>query len=208
MNASPTMPAPGLQDHPSALNRWVHLVGGVLAMMALADAQYVASALARLPEAAPGEAAEAIRNALGAFLIAETLFVPIERQLLDRTSPVLLTGAGASLTVASWLLSGEAGGHGQLLAWAALGGLGAGLFYAGTVARSLVRFTEHRGRCLLGAAAACAAAVAPVLPVMGHLRAWPVPDLLPWSVAQAAVILLATLYVVKPLPPGWEPPDD
>jgi hypothetical protein len=202
------MPAPGLQDHHSALNRWVHLVGGVLAMMALADAQFVACALARLPEAAPGEAATAIRNALGAFLIAETLFVPIERQLLDEASPVVLTGAGAGLTVVSWLLSSEAGGHGLLLLWTAVGGLGAGLFYAGTVARSLVRFTEHRGRCLLGVAATCVAAIAPVLPVMGRLRAGPLPDLLPWSVAQAAVVVMATIYVVKPLPPGWEQPDE
>jgi hypothetical protein len=202
------MPTPTLHD--TAVNRWVHLVTGVLAMMALADAQFVACALARLPDQPVGAAVEAVRNALGVFIIAETVFVPIERQLLDWARPkVLLSGVGGCLSVVSWFLSMSAGGPATLLLGGLLGGVGAGLFYAGTVARSLVRFTEHRGRCLVGVAMACAAVAVPAaLPGVGALRLPTAPALLPWNVAQSAVILLAALYVVKPLPADWEPPDD
>lgn len=193
--------------HHRPLNRWVQVVTGVVAMMAIAGVLFVWPVLRSAPGRSLAESLAATESAFAFFIIAETIFVPLEAWLGDRFPRWVLVGAGAALVAVGALAGAVADGGRAQVAWSALGGTGAGLAYGGTVAKALRRFTDRKALCVGVTAAACAVVLALAV---GAIAALSSPSALPVLVVlgagQAAVILIATLFILYP-PPARPPPD-
>jgi OFA family oxalate/formate antiporter-like MFS transporter len=200
-------PALGAPTRPRAADRWVQLVAGVAVMMAVAGAIFVWPLLRSGGGAGLAESLAATENAFAAFIIAETVFVPLEAWLGERFPRWSLVGAGLGLVALGALAGAEARGPRAQLGWSALGGIGAGLVYGGTIAKALRRFTDRKALCVGVTAAACLGVLGLAL---GAILALSAPTALPVLVVlgagQAAVILIATLFILEP-PPAGTPPD-
>jgi OFA family oxalate/formate antiporter-like MFS transporter len=189
-------------------NRWLQLVGGVVAMMAIATVLYVWPLLRSAPGRDLAESLATTENAFAAFILAETFFVPVEGWLRDRVGRWPLVAAGLALVA----LGAIAGAHTESKArvlWYALGGVGAGAVYGGTIAKVLKRFTDRKLLCVGVTAAACAAVSALGLGALGVALASPgaVAVLIVLGAAQAAVIVVATLFILSPPPADRLPPE-
>jgi OFA family oxalate/formate antiporter-like MFS transporter len=193
---------------PRPLNRWVQVVGSVVGMMALSALVFVWPLLRAEPGQGLAESLVAAENAFAAFIIAETLFVPLEAWLGDRAPRGLLGGAGLALVAVGTLAGARAANPHAQVAWCALGGVGAGLAYGATVAKALRRFTDRKALCAGVTAAACAAVLG-----LGLVAVWvlttaaELPVLVVLGAAQAVVIVVATLFILYPAagppPPEW-----
>jgi len=189
------------------LNRWVQVVSGVVAMMAIAGVLYVWPLLRSDPGRSLAESLAATQNAFAFFIIAETIFVPLEAWLGDRFPRWLLVGAGCALVVLGAVAGARSDSVRAQVGWYALGGAGAGFAYGGTVAKALKRFTDRKALCIGVTAAAC---VLVLLLALGGILALSSPTAMPVLIVlgagQAAVILIATLFILYP-PPARPPPD-
>ena len=139
-------PLVGAPCRPRPLNRWLQLVAGVVAMMAIATVLYVWPLL-RSPGASLASSLAATENAFAAFILAETFFVPVEGWLRDRIGRWPLVAAGVALVVLGAVAGARAESAWRVL-WYALGGVGAGVVYGGTVAKALKRFTDRKLLCV------------------------------------------------------------
>lgn len=182
------------------VSRWLQVAGSAAGMTALAGILFVWPLLRAAPGAELAEALAATENAFAAFVIAESLFVPLEAWLGDRLPRLLLAGAGAALVGVGAL--GGAAAHSALgqVAWSALGGVGAGLAYGATMAKALRRFTDRKALCAGVTAAACAGTLALGLGALLALTATAdaLPILVALGAAQALVIVVATLFILYP----------
>jgi OFA family oxalate/formate antiporter-like MFS transporter len=192
--------------HVRSSNRWLQIVASVVGMMAIAGVLFVWPLLRSGPGDGFAQSLAAAQNAFAFFILAETLFVPIEAWLGDRSHPLLLAALGVALVVLGGFAGAAASGRAQIV-WSAVGGVGAGLAYGGTVAKALKRFTDRKALCVGVTAGACFAVLALAF---GAVAAVSSPSAIPLLVVlgagQAAVILLATLLILYP-PPDRPPPD-
>ncbi|HUL59616.1 MAG TPA: hypothetical protein VLU43_10095 [Anaeromyxobacteraceae bacterium] len=183
---------------------WVRLTGALLCLMA---APAVLHAVA-LVAGAPLTAAEALgptANALAAFVLVETAFVPLEGWLAARAGRARLLALGAAL-FALGALAGA--GSAARPAWWAVAGAGAGLLFGTSVAPALKRLASRRARCV--AATACACGLALGLGMLLPLTRAPqlLAATLVLGAIQAVVLLEMAIAVVGPharLPPGGAP---
>jgi len=191
----------------SALNRWGQVVASVIGMMAIAGILFVWPLLRSSPGRGLAESLAATENAFAFFMLVETVFVPLEGWLGDRFPRWQLVGLGVGLV----LLGAAAGarvesGRAQVACFA-VGGVGAGLVYGGTVAKALRRFTDRKAAAVGLTAAAC---VGVLVLALGAIVALSFPSAIPVLIVlgagQAAVILIATLFILYP-PPERPPPD-
>jgi len=187
--------------------RWLALLAGVAGMMVVAGVLFVRPLLFA-GDAALADALAAVEHAFAAFILAETLFVPLEEWLGGRAHPVLLAAAGAALVAIGALAGARATGSGAQLVWSATGGVGAGLFYGATVGKALRRFTDRKALAIGTTTATCAVLVALALGgawALSGTRALGV--LVVVGAAQAVVVVIATLVILypppKPPPPEW-----
>jgi OFA family oxalate/formate antiporter-like MFS transporter len=181
------------------LNRWVRLLGGVLVMMAVAALLFVWPLLRSTPGRELAESLAAAENAFAAFIIAETVFVPLEAWLGERVPRWLLVAVGAGLVAVGVLAGGRAGNPHAQVAWSALGGVGAGLLYGGTVAKVLKQLTDRKALSIGVTVAACVGVLALALAAVWALSTpGALPILVVLGAAQAVVIVVATLFILYP----------
>ena len=204
MSLAASLRRPG--SHPFSLNRWIRLVLGVVAMMGIAGLLF---AWPLLQDGGPGVVGTlaASENAFAAFIFTETVFVPLEAWLGDRVPRWVLVAAGAVLVALGVVAGAGAESVRAKVAWYVAGGAGAGFAYGGTVAKALKSFTDRKALCVGVTAAAC---VGVILLAAGANVVLSSPSALPLLVVlgagQAAVILIATLFILQP-PPSRPPPD-
>ena len=192
--------------HP--MNRWLQLVSGIAVMVGIASVLSAWRLLQSPPGADLSKSLAAAENAFAAFIVAETLFVPIEAWLGDRLDPRLLVAVGGVLVLLGAIAGARVESVRAQTGWCVLGGAGAGMVYGGTVARALKRFTDCKARCLGVTVAACAAVVG--LALLAYLAAVESPAAIGLLVVigggQAVVILVATLLILEPPPSSTLPP--
>jgi len=200
VSAAATLHAARLRAREGGHARWVQLVTGTVAMMAIAIALFVWPLLRSPPGAELGRSLAAVENAFATFLLAETLIAPLEAWLGERRRPRLLLVLGVALVAVGALAGARAESLRAQANWYALGGAGAGMVYGGTVARVLKRFTDRKAAAVGVTVATCAAVLA--LAVGAYLRADTAPGaigaLVVIGAGQAVIVLIATLLILEP----------
>jgi MFS transporter, OFA family, oxalate/formate antiporter len=193
---------------PRPVNRWLQLVSGIVLMVGIASVLCVRRLLQSPPGADLAQSIAAAENAFAAFVVAESLLVPVESWLGEHVRPRLLVAGGGALVLVAAIAGSGGESVGAQTAWSALGGVGAGIVYGGTVARALRRFTDRKARCLGITAVACAAVVG--LALLAYVMAVDGPatigPLVVIGGGQAIVILIATLVILEPPPSTPLPP--
>src|SRR5246127_895478 len=201
--------APAGAIHPSRIvNRWIQLIAGIIAMMAIANLQYAWTLFTKPIQAHMHVSLTVVQGIFAAFILVETWLVPFEGALVDRIGPRLMLGVGAVLVGLGWIMSGQAETLRALYFWYCLGGVGAGIVYGGTIGNALKWFPDHRGLCVgltAGAygigTALTVAPIAKMITTSGYQHA-----LIFWGTIQGIVVLCAALFLAKP-PHGWTPPN-
>ncbi len=208
-HASATLPGAGLGPGRRRVGRWVELVGGAAAMMVIASLRWAWPLLRAGPGPGLGGALAAAENAFAAFILAETLFVPFEGWLGDRHGRWLLVTGGAALVVLGAYAGSRAAAVGAQVGWCALGGVGSGLVYGGTVAKAVKRFTDRKALCIGVTAGACLSVAALALGALAVVLEMPSSGTLALGVlgaGQVVVVLVAALFILDPkacaMPPG------
>ncbi len=201
--------APTGAIHPSRIsNRWVQLIAGIIAMMAVANLQYAWTLFTTPLRTHLHTTLPLVQLTFTIFILLETWLVPFEGALIDRVGPRLMLGIGGILVGLGWIGAGHAESLRSLYAWYGLGGVGAGFVYGGTVGNALKWFPDHRGLCVgLTAGAYGIGTAVSVSPIASMIKASGYQHtLIVFGIIQGAIVLLAALFLAKP-PAGWMPAD-
>lgn len=189
------------------LNRWVQLVAGIIAMMAIANLQYAWTLFTKPLTQHLNASLVAVQVAFATFVLAETWLVPFEGYLVDRIGPRVMLAIGGILVGVGWVGSGYATSVRQLIVYYTIGGVGAGAVYGGTIGNALKWFPDHRGLCVgltAGAygvgTALTVAPIASMIKTSGYQHTFIV-----WGIIQGVVVVITALFVARP-PKGWAPP--
>ena len=121
-----TSAVPGPKAGPRVVNRWLQMIAGIVAMMAIANLQYAWTLFTKPLTTNFSVTLAAVQVAFAAFIFAETWLVPFEGYLVDRLGPRLLIAIGGVLVGAGWIGSGYAASMTGVIVWYAIGGIGAG----------------------------------------------------------------------------------
>jgi MFS transporter, OFA family, oxalate/formate antiporter len=195
--------------HPSRIpNRWIQLVAGIVAMMAIANLQYAWTLFTKPIQAHLHVSLQAVQVTFFLFVALETWLVPFEGFLVDMIGPRFMLGIGSIMVGLGWIGSGRAETIGSLYFWYGVGGVGAGIVYGGAIGNALKWFPDYRGLCVGLTAAAfgigTATTIAPIadmLRVSGYQHTFIV-----WGLIQGFVVLASSLFLARP-PVGWTPPN-
>jgi MFS transporter, OFA family, oxalate/formate antiporter len=193
--------------HPSRIpNRWVQLVAGIFAMMAIANLQYAWTVFTKPIQAHMHSTLVDVQWTITLFIALETWLVPFEGYLVDVIGPRFMLGVGALAVGMGWVGSGWAESLGGLYFWYGLAGVGAGMVYGGTIGNALKWFPDHRGLCVgLTAGAYGVGTAMTIIPITRMLKASGYQHtFIVWGAIQGVVVLAAALFLAKP-PAGWVP---
>src|SRR5579863_8631884 len=201
--------SPSSLIHPSRIpNRWIQLIAGIVAMMAIANLQYAWTLFTKPIQAHLHVSLVAVQWTFTLFVALETWLVPFEGYLVDKIGPRFMLGMGSFMVAAGWVGSGYAESINSLYFWYGVGGVGAGIVYGGAIGNALKWFPDYRGLCVgltAGAfgigTATTIAPVADMLKVSGYQHTFIV-----WGIIQGVVVLASSLFLARP-PVGWTPPN-
>lgn len=202
---------PGPKTGPRVVNRWLQMIAGIVAMMAIANLQYAWTLFTKPLTTNFRVTLAAVQVAFAAFIFAETWLVPFEGYLVDRLGPRLLIAIGGVMVGAGWVGSGYAASMTGVIVWYAIGGVGAGAIYGACVGNVLKWFPDHRGLCVgvvSGAygigTAVTVAPIATMIKTSGYQHTF-----ITWGFIQGTIVVLAALFIIAPpdgwLPVGWKP---
>ena len=191
---------------PRVINRWVQMIAGVIAMMAIANLQYAWTLFTKPLTQNLHATLAAVQVAFAAFIIAETWLVPFEGYLIDRLGPRRVIGIGGILVGLGWIGSGYAQSLHSLYFWYVAGGVGAGAVYGGCIGNALKWLPDHRGLTAGFTSGAYGLGTAlPVAPIAKMMRVSGYQHtFITWGFIQGAVVIIAAMFIVAP-PKGWVP---
>ena len=120
---------------PQALaSRWIQLVLGLIAMMAISSPQYVWTLFVSPFQKATGGTLPAIQITFSLLIVLQTFFSPAQGWLVDRFGPKALVAVGAALAGIGWILSAHIDNIWMLfLTYGLLCGVGTGIVYVGVI---------------------------------------------------------------------------
>jgi len=201
--------APSSLIHPSRIpNRWMQLIAGVVAMMAIANLQYAWTLFTKPIQQHLHVSLVAVQWTFTLFIALETWLVPFEGYMVDRIGPRFMLGIGSIMVALGWVGSGYAESIGGLYFWYSVGGIGAGIVYGGTIGNALKWFPDYRGLCVgLTAGAYGIGTASTIEPVANMLKTSGYQHtFIVWGLIQGAVVLVCALFLARP-PEGWSPPN-
>lgn len=126
--------------------RWIQLVLGIIAMMAISSPQYVWTLFVKSFQTTTGATLPAIQITFSLLIVLQTFFSPLQGWLIDKFGPKLLIAGGALLSGLGWILAAQA--TTLLMLYATYGlfcGIGTGLVYVGIVGLMVRWFPDRRG---------------------------------------------------------------
>ena len=113
----------------------------------------------------------AIQFAFTIFVLTETWLVPIEGYLIDKFGPRIMISASGVLVAIAWVINSIADSLFLLYLGAAIGGIGAGVIYGGSVGNALKWFPDRRGLAAgLTAAGFGAGSALTVIPIANMIQ--------------------------------------
>jgi OFA family oxalate/formate antiporter-like MFS transporter len=191
------------------VNRWLQLLACVAGMMAIANLQYAWTLFTIPLSESLSVSLSAVQIAFTLFVLAETWLVPVEGFLIDRLGARRVVSLGALLVGLGWVGSGYADSLSALYFWYALGGVGAGAVYGGSIGTALKWFPDRRGLAAGITAGAYGFGTAlTILPIASMIESTGYRSaFISWGVIQGIVVLLAAQFLRKP-PADWKPPVD
>jgi len=115
-------------------NRWMQLLLGVIAMMAISSPQYVWTLFTGPLNQRLGTTLPQLQVTFSLLIVLQTFFSPFQAYLVDRFGPRLLISVGAIMSGGSWVLSSWVGSlSGLYLTYGIIGGFGTGIIYVGII---------------------------------------------------------------------------
>jgi MFS transporter, OFA family, oxalate/formate antiporter len=182
------------------MRRWAQLIIGIICMVMIANLQYGWTLFVNPIDQKYHWGKAAIQVAFTLFVLTETWLVPVEGYLIDKYGPRVMIFLSGLLVGAAWILNSYADSLILLYTAAAIGGIGAGIVYGGSVGNALKWFPDKRGLAAgLTAAGFGAGSALTVIPIANMIRTSGYQDTFFWfGVAQGAVILLFSLFMRAP----------
>src|SRR6516165_5081674 len=127
-------------------SRWVQLLLGVVAMMAISSPQYVWTLFTGPLNHKLGTTLAELQWTFSLLIILHTWLSPFQAYLVDRFGPRLLISVGAIMSGGSWMLSSYADSLAALyISYGIIGGFGTGIIYVGIIGLVVRWFPDRRG---------------------------------------------------------------
>src|SRR6202040_811990 len=186
----------------SEATRWGQLIFGIICMVMIANLQYGWTLFVNPIEQKYHWGRAAIQVAFTLFVLTETWLVPIEGFLIDRFGPkVMVCGSGVLVAIA-WVINSVASSLTLLYLGAAIGGIGAGVIYGGSVGNALKWFPDRRGLAAgLTAAGFGAGSALTVVPIYNMILSSGYESAFLWfGLGQGVVVVLVALLLRAPEP--------
>ena len=185
----------------SLSNRWIQLLLGVIAMMAISSPQYTWTLFTGPLNKQLGTTLAELQWTFSLLIILQTWFSPFQAYLVDRFGPRLLISIGAILAGGSWVLASTVTNLWALyLTYGIIGGFGTGIIYVGVIGLMVRWFPDRRGLAAgLAAAGYGFGAFFTSFPIdsmiksSGHQH-----TLLVWGIIQAVIGVAAALGLRMP----------
>jgi OFA family oxalate/formate antiporter-like MFS transporter len=184
----------------SEATRWGQLTFGIICMVMIANLQYGWTLFVGPIDQKYHWGRAAIQLAFTIFVLTETWLVPIEGYLIDRFGPrIMISGSGALVAIA-WAVNSIADSLLLLYVGAAIGGIGAGVIYGGSVGNALKWFPDRRGLAAgLTAAGFGAGSALTVIPIANMIRSSGYQAAFLWfGLGQGLVVILVALMLRAP----------
>jgi len=175
-------------------NRWVQLVLGVIAMMAISSPQYTWTLFTGPLNKQLGTTLAELQWTVSLLVILQTWFSPFQAYLVDRFGPRMLISLGALLSGGSWILSAYATNLWALyFTYGVLGGFGTGIIYVGVIGLMVRWFPDRRGLATgLAAAGYGFGAFFTSFPIDGMIKSsGAAQTLIVWGAIQGLIGILA-----------------
>jgi MFS transporter, OFA family, oxalate/formate antiporter len=182
--------------------RWVQLVLGVICMVMIANLQYGWTLFVTPIDQKYHWGRAAIQVAFSIFVLTETWLVPIEGYLIDKFGPrIMISGSGVLVAIA-WVINAYADSLFLLYLGAAVGGIGAGVIYGGSVGNALKWFPDRRGLAAgLTAAGFGAGSALTVIPIANMIASSGYESAFLWfGLGQGVVVVVVALLLRAPAP--------
>jgi OFA family oxalate/formate antiporter-like MFS transporter len=180
--------------------RWGQLVLGIICMVMIANLQYGWTLFVTPIDQKYHWGRAAIQVAFTIFVVTETWLVPFEGYLIDRFGPkVMIAGSGVLVAIA-WVINSMADSLLLLYVGAAIGGIGAGVVYGGSVGNALKWFPDRRGLAAgLTAAGFGAGSALTVVPIANMIQSSGYEAAFLWfGLAQGLIVVIVALFLRAP----------
>src|SRR5262245_12194849 len=184
----------------SEATRWGQLIFGIICMVMIANLQYGWTLFVGPIDQKYHWGRAAIQVAFTIFVLTETWLVPIEGYLIDKFGPrVMICGSGFLVGIA-WMINAYADSLALLYLAAAIGGIGAGVVYGGSVGNALKWFPDRRGLAAgLTAAGFGAGSALTVIPIANMIQSSGYEAAFLWfGLGQGIVVILVALLLRAP----------
>lgn len=184
----------------SEATRWSQLAFGIICMVMIANLQYGWTLFVNPIDQKYHWGRAAIQVAFTIFVLTETWLVPIEGYLIDKFGPrIMICGSGVLVAIA-WMLNAYADSLFLLYLAAAIGGIGAGVIYGGSVGNALKWFPDRRGLAAgLTAAGFGAGSALTVVPIANMIQSSGYESAFWWfGIGQGVVVVLVALLLRAP----------
>jgi OFA family oxalate/formate antiporter-like MFS transporter len=186
----------------SESTRWGQLIFGIICMVMIANLQYGWTLFVNPIDQKYHWGRAAIQVAFTIFVVTETWLVPVEGYLIDRFGPrVMICGSGVLVAIA-WVINSVADSLVLLYVGAAIGGIGAGVIYGGSVGNALKWFPDRRGLAAgLTAAGFGAGSALTVVPIYNMIQSSGYEAAFLWfGLGQGVIVVLVGLLLRAPQP--------
>ncbi len=186
----------------SDATRWRQLAFGIICMVMIANLQYGWTLFVGPIDEKYQWGRAAIQVAFTIFVLTETWLVPIEGYLIDKFGPRIMISASGVLVAIGWVINSIADSLFLLYVGAAIGGIGAGVIYGGSVGNALKWFPDRRGLAAgLTAAGFGAGSALTVIPIANMIRSSGYESAFLWfGLGQGIVVVLVALLLRAPAP--------
>jgi MFS transporter, OFA family, oxalate/formate antiporter len=184
----------------SEATRWGQLIFGIICMVMIANLQYGWTLFVKPIDDKYHWGRTAIQVAFSIFVLTETWLVPVEGYLIDRFGPkAMIFGSGILVGIA-WVINAYADSLFLLYLAAAIGGIGAGVIYGGSVGNALKWFPDRRGLAAgLTAAGFGAGSALTVIPIANMIQSAGYEAAFFWfGIGQGVVVLIFSLFLRAP----------
>jgi OFA family oxalate/formate antiporter-like MFS transporter len=197
-----TSGAAGSRAKASEGTRWGQLIFGIICMVMIANLQYGWTLFVGPIDQKYHWGRAAIQVAFTIFVLTETWLVPIEGYLIDKFGPkAMIFGSGLLVGIA-WVINAYASSLFLLYLGAAIGGIGAGVIYGGSVGNALKWFPDRRGLAAgLTAAGFGAGSALTVIPIANMIQSSGYESAFFWfGIGQGIIVMIFSLFLRAPDP--------